>query len=384
MGFVIFVAMALSILLGSHWLIYFTTVRFFSLEGHRVILFCVFFALAMSFVVSALLGRVLRNPVTDVLAWASSLWLGLWIYLVMALVVVWLVYGVAKVAGLSPDMRIVTGVLYGLAAAVTLYGTLNAMTPVITDVDVKMDDLPEHWKGKTIVQLSDVHLGCIRQEGYLASVVRRVNALEPELILITGDLFDGMGGTRESFVPLLDSLEARKGVFFATGNHEGYLGLSGPLAVLAKTRIRVLDDEVVDVDGLQIVGISFPEHDRPGDLRLFGVIDPGRPSILLFHTPTDVLGSSRDRADQQKRTYLSPDTRFGFAREHGIDLQLSGHTHQGQFWPFTALTRAIFHGYDYGLTCSDGFCIYVTSGTGTWGPPLRVGSRSEIVAIHLR
>jgi len=380
---VVFFAVALTILMGSHWLVYATTVRFLGLESQRVVLLCVLLALGMSFVVTALISRVLANPVTDLLQWASSLWLGLVIYLIMALPIVWLVYGVSRAAGLSPDMRIVTGVLYGMAAALTLYGAVNALSPRVRKVDVRIEGLPDAWKGKTVVHLSDLHLGAIRGKGYLATVVRKVNALEPEIILITGDLFDGMGGRLDSYAGLLDSLEANRGVYFATGNHEGYLGLAGPLAALARTRIRVLDDEVVDLDGLQIVGIGFPEHDRPKDLHVKGDIDPDRPSILLFHTPTDVQESSKDRADQQKRTYIAPETTFTFARRHGIDLQLSGHTHQGQFWPFTAIARAIFNGYDYGLHTDGGFSIYVTSGAGTWGPPLRVGSSSEIAAIRL-
>jgi predicted MPP superfamily phosphohydrolase len=173
-----------------------------------------------------------------------------------------------------------------------------------------------------------------------------------------------------------------------TGNHEGYLGLDGPLSVLKKTDIRVLNDEVVDLDGLQIVGISYPEYQRQNKARYLlkesGTFDSSSPSILLYHTPTNIEEDNKNRVDQQNRAYWSPDTTMTLAKEAGIDLQLSGHTHNGQFFPFEFLTRKIYNGYDYGLHKDGRFQIYITSGTGTWGPPLRIGSSSEIVAIRLR
>jgi predicted MPP superfamily phosphohydrolase len=224
--------------------------------------------------------------------------------------------------------------------------------------------------------------------GFLRSVVEKVNALNPDLVVITGDLFDGAGGKLESFAEPLSTFDASMGVLFVAGNHEGYLGLAGPLAVVERAGIRILDDEVVDVDGLQIVGVSFPEfgmlNKSQSVARLAERIDPDKPSILLYHTPTDVAESSDNRAEQQTRTYFSPDVEFSWAREFGIDLQLSGHTHEGQVFPFNYLTQRIFNGYHYGLHTVGDFSIYITSGTGTWGPPIRIGSQSEIVAITLR
>jgi predicted MPP superfamily phosphohydrolase len=390
MGFVVFIASALATLLGSHYLLYATTVRFLSIESRsvRVVLMVVLMFLSLSFILSAILVRLHADPVTCGLSALASFWMGLVIYLIPAMGLVWLVHGASRLAGLAPDMRIVCLGLYGLALAVVVYGTLNAWSPRVTRVEVAIEGLPEQWRGATVVHLSDVHLGAVRGPGYMRDVARRVRALGPDLVLITGDLFDGMSGDLGRFVGPIDELEARRGVFFVSGNHEGYLGLDGPLAALARTRIRVLDNEVVEVDGLQIVGIAFPEHDRraraEAGIRVGERIDPDKPSILMYHTPTNVVGSRGGRAKQQTSTYISPDTDFAFAREHGIDLQLSGHTHEGQFWPFTWAAHRIWKGYDYGLHGIGGFQIYTTRGTGTWGPPIRVGSRSEIVAITLR
>ena len=390
MSFIFFAVVTLGTLLGSHFLLFFTAVRVYSITNSitRLILLILLSVLAMSFFLSAIFVRLSSNPVTNAFSWLSSIWFGLWLHLLAALALFWLIYAITRVLGANPDLRLVAGTLFGLAAVVTVYGTVNAFSVQVKHLEVQLRNVPDNWRDKTIVQLSDVHLGAIRGNGFLKNVIAKVNALEPEMVVITGDLFDGMGGDLPSFAEPLSTLSASKGVFFVSGNHEGYLGLTEPLSIVEKAGIRILDDEVVDVDGLQIAGVSFPEfgtlNKERSVTRMGEAIDPDKPCILLYHTPTDVAESSTGRAEQQSRTYLSPDIDFSFAREYRIDLQLSGHTHEGQLIPFTYLTKRIFGGYHYGLHNVDGFSIYITSGTGTWGPPLRTGSNSEIVAITLR
>ena len=230
-------------------------------------------------------------------------------------------------------------------------------------------------------------MGAFQGAGFFSKIVERVNRLHPELILITGDLFDGMSSDLPAFIPLLDSLEAESGVFFVTGNHEGYLGLKEPLEVLGRTKIRVLNDEIADIRGLQIVGIPFPENgnDSKAVALLTGgsSYDPNKPAVLMYHTPTNIAESQTGRANRHSNIYWSLDTNIILARKAGIDLQLSGHTHHGQLFPFGYLARKIYAGRDYGLYKDGTFQLYVSSGTGTWGPPLRTGSVSEIVAIEL-
>ena len=219
-------------------------------------------------------------------------------------------------------------------------------------------------------------------------VAERVNELGPDLILITGDLFDGMGGDLPSFIAPLNSLKASKGVFFATGNHEVYLELNEPLSIIRQAGIRILDNAVVDVEGLQIVGVSFPEFDKGFDAGpLFGPAgdyDPGKPSIMLYHTPTNIVQGSGDVGKRHYGTYWNPDTSMALAKKMGIDLQLSGHTHKGQLFPFGIVTKLVYDGYDYGLHRDNPFHLYVSSGVGSWGPPMRIGSPSEIVVIRLK
>ena len=390
MSFVLSAVLTLGILLGSHYLLFFTSVRVYDIKNSkaRLALLSVISVLAISFFLSALFLRLSNSILSIAFSWIASLWMGLWLHLLAALVVFWLVHAVACAMGSTPKSKLLWGGLIAVCTIVTAYGTANAFSVRTTHLDIQIPNLPDQWRERTVVQLSDVHLGSIRGKRFLKRIIDNVNSLDPELIVITGDLFDGMGADLVSFADQLSTLRAPKGVLFVTGNHEGYLGLTEPLDVVRQVGIQVVDDEVVDVDGLQVAGASFPEsgtlNKSRSVARMGRAIDPEKPCILLYHTPTDVAESNSGRADQQTSTYLSPDVDFSFAREFRVDLQLSGHTHEGQFFPFTYLTEWIFGGYHYGLHNVDGFSIYITSGTGTWGPPLRTGSRSEIVAIRLQ
>jgi len=173
-----------------------------------------------------------------------------------------------------------------------------------------------------------------------------------------------------------------------TGNHEYYIGLSRALAALAQTRINVLQCEAVEMDGLQIIGIGYPGIAETREIRgLDNLADPSsmrRPRILLFHTPTNMIPADGDGMGRHVSTYWVPETDFTPAQKLGVNLQLSGHTHAGQFFPFGYLTRLLYKGYDFGLKGSGAFSIYTTCGVGTWGPPMRTGNRPEIVAINLK
>jgi len=235
----------------------------------------------------------------------------------------------------------------------------------VTRVTVHISNLPAAWKGKTIVQLSDVHIGHIYRSKWLAGVVAQVNALQPKMVVITGDLFDGMDGVlEESILPLKD-LHSDEGTFFVTGNHETYLGVDRSLSALRHIPLKILYDEVVDVDGLQLIGIDYPKEigaaSMESTLRSLAPKFSGKPNVLLFHSPVHV--------DEVKRL--------------GVNLFLAGHTHRAQMWPFRYITRYMYQGYDYGLHTEGDFNIFTTSGVGSWGPPVRTGTRSEIVAITL-
>jgi predicted MPP superfamily phosphohydrolase len=326
--------------------------------------------------------RFWHNTLTELCFYLAMAWIALAVNLLLAADVGWLLIGLARLAGRSLDLKWFALVALALSVFFAAHGVWRARHPQLHRIEVTIKDLPQAWQGRSIVHLSDLHLGFIHGAGFMQQVAEKVNALEADMVLITGDLLDGMGGNVADYLDAIDLLEARHGVFFVIGNHEIY-NQASPL--LDGTRLRILRDEVVEVEGLQIVGVGFPGLGSDEELDLLRAkISAEQPSILLFHTPTDILQRGEDIASLHMNTYMSPDTSCAVNRELGIDLQLSGHTHAGQIFPFGLITRLIYRGRDRGLHRDGDFKLYVSSGTGTFGPPVRSSGRSEIVVITLR
>lgn len=386
---VLFLSVILALTIGAHLLFCKAVLRLFMINSPvlKISLFVILFFLSLSFMASFFLLRWQANSLTVGFYMFSAVWTGLFINLLLAVLLSWLVITAIWIAGTYPDTRLIAAGCMTLAVLFSAYGMWNAFHPRIKKLDIELENLPDQWKGKTLVQLSDIHLGHFYGPKFLDGLVRRVNALNPELIFITGDLFDGMASDISRFAAGLNQFKAEKGVYFVTGNHENYIGLNRALNVLAQTRINILQNEVVEIDGLQIIGISYPGIkgvDQIQGLEKTGPTAAGRePRIMLFHTPTNISPKKGDGLDRHFSTYWVPDTNFSAAQKLSVDLQLSGHTHAGQIFPFGYLTKLLYKGFDHGIQRLDDFAIFTTSGVGTWGPPLRTGSRPEIAMIIL-
>ncbi|MCP4751147.1 MAG: metallophosphoesterase [Proteobacteria bacterium] len=388
--FVVFIGLILSVLFGCHYLVYTSIVRLFALQGSglKLGLSIAFPVLSVSFVASFFLLFWQENRLTVGFYILAATWIGLLINLLLAVGLSWLVIAISRWLHLDFNRSIVGTVVFSLAVLYSVYGFWKAFNPRIETVEVEIEHLPVQWKNKVIVHLSDLHLGHIHRLDFLERVLRKVDAQEPDLVLITGDLFDGMSRKFSHFADLLNTLKAKKGVYFVTGNHEHYVGLENALRTVRKTGMTVLHNEAVTVDGLQLIGISYPGVDAAEDIRnLHPKVgkEPGKmPKILLFHTPTNMSLKRENGLEQHFSTYWTPDVSFALNKEIGTDLQLSGHTHAGQIFPFTWLTKLIYRGYEYGLHREGDFSIYITSGVGTWGPPFRTGNWGEIAVIKLK
>ena len=376
---------------GIHLFLYYSAVRFFIVTDSHLknALFIITSFLSVSFMISAILVRVHINLFTRAFYALSAFWSGLAIYLLIAATIAWLIAVVCWIAGRTPPMCLIGSLLFAAAFLYSAYGVWNAFHPRITNVEVGIPGLPERWQHKTIIQISDVHLGVIHTPRYFRGIIKTINSLHPDIIFITGDLFDSIGAENLSlFVEPLNELEAKNGIFYVNGNHENYIGMDTVMSVLDKTKIRVLRDEVTQIDGMQIVGVDYPEFGIKGDVKktILSQKDfkKGMPSILLYHTPTSIDQNSTTAKEFQTRTYWNPDLDFTAARELGINLQLSGHTHRGQMIPFVYLAESLYRGYEYGFHREGDFSIYISSGLGTFGPHIRTGTESEIVLIRLK
>ena len=387
---IIFLAVTLALAIGTHMLFYKAVIRVFAITGPalKTSLLIVLFLLALSFMASFFLLQWQENSLTIGFYKFSATWTGLFLNLLAAVLTSWIIIAAVRITGSDAPSRLIAAVCLAAAVLYSAYGVWNAFHPRIKKLEIKIENLPQQWQNKTILHLSDVHLGHFYGTEFLNNLVREVNALNPEAIFITGDLFDGMAATISHFAAGLDQLRAKKGVFFVTGNHETYVGLNRALNVLKKTKIQILHNEIIEVDGLQIMGISYPgirgTHEIRGLENLLQNPSNKKPCILLFHTPTNIRPKGGDGLDHHFATYWVPDTSFAFNKELGADLQLSGHSHAGQLIPFGYLTKLIYKGYDYGFHHLSRFAIYTTSGVGTWGPPMRTGNSPEIVVIDLK
>jgi predicted MPP superfamily phosphohydrolase len=215
--------------------------------------------------------------------------------------------------------------------------------------------------GFTIVQITDVHVGPTVGRGFVAEVVRRVNTLDADLVAITGDLVDGSASRHARGVEPLADLRSRHGTYYVTGNHEHYWGFDAWLPILRGVGLRTLRNERVAIDGLDLAGVDDHEH-KPDVARAMVGRDTSRPVVLLAHQPRQVHAAAR----------------------HGVDLQLSGHTHGGQIWPWHALVKLQQGGLLAGHYRVRDTQLYVSRGTGHWGPPVRFGAPAEITRIRLR
>ena len=367
LAILLFIVIALSILYFSHYFLYGSIVHFFSVTstGRKVALAVVLFLLPTSFIAVEVFARRTTNPVFTFLFFSSTLWLGVGLTLMVFFALAWAAWGATKLWAHSPGPAVFGWAAVALACLYSGYGVWNAYHPRTEEITVKIKGLPSDWRGKKIVQISDVHLGHILGASFLEGIVEQANAQNPEIVFITGDLFDGADGRLDDLVRPLDGIKAPLGIYFVTGNHETYLGIDRAYAALKKTKVSILSDEMVVIDGLQIIGISYPERGFSKDLG--GVIsglagfDREKPSVCLYHNPSGV---------EQ-------------AKSAGISLQLSGHTHKGQLFPIQLISRLIYGKYYNGLHTEGDYTIYTSSGAGTWGPTMRTGNHPEITVIHL-
>jgi predicted MPP superfamily phosphohydrolase len=195
-------------------------------------------------------------------------------------------------------------------------------------------------------------------------VVATLQSLQPDAVFVSGDLFDGTKANLDALVAPWRKFSAPEGVYYVTGNHEEFTDRTKYLEAVKSAGMRVLHNEKLDVRGLQIIGVHDGETDDPELFRTWLrqlEVDRNRPSILLAHQPSNLA----------------------IAEAEGISLQLSGHTHGGQIWPWTRLAARVHGRFVHGLNRLGNLLVYTSMGAGTWGVPMRVGTRSEIILIRL-
>ena len=219
-GIVVFVIIATIIVATAHTGLLLSIIKFFHVESgqFRKILITTFIPLSISFIVTTLLVHWYETLITRLLYIAASVWLGMFLYLLIATALCWVVFGVVKLAGFGINSQTFALPIYAVALLVSFYGFWNAANPVLKQISVKIENLPEQWRGRTIVQASDIHVGAINRAGFTQKIVRLINSAKPEAVFITGDLFDGAGTDLNHLVEPLNQIQSPRGTFFITGN----------------------------------------------------------------------------------------------------------------------------------------------------------------------
>lgn len=359
-----FIVVVQTVLFLAHYFIYQTWTYQHPLAGlERLWLPITIGVLSISFVAASVLAFSYTSAPIRAFYRAAAIWMGILSFLGFGAMAAWLTLAISWIAKFNLNFHLLVEVLFAIAAAAGLYGVFNANWTRITRARVRLANLPEAWRGRKAAVLSDVHLGHVRNRNFLERLVSKIVSEEPDAIFILGDLFDGTAIDATKATEPLTQLTAPQGVYFVAGNHEQFGDDSKFLNAVSAAGVRVLKNEKVNLNGLQVVGVPYRDASMNGGLAsaLRRVsIDKDRASILLTHAPDDPHA----------------------AEALGFSLQLSGHTHLGQFVPWSWMARRIYRQFVYGLSRIGKMQVFTSSGAGTWGPPLRLGSNPEIVMLE--
>jgi predicted MPP superfamily phosphohydrolase len=344
----------------------------------RVPYAAVFWILALSFIAGRFLERIALTPFSTAVVWVGSFWFAAFAYFTLAALLIDIVRLINYIAPFFPSFvteniartkAVLALSVFSVVVLAIVFGYFNARSPRVKVLQVHIQKQVDSVKSLDVAVASDIHLGTIIGRGRLNSIVEKINNLHADLVLFPGDIVD------EDLAPVINqnlgetlrTIKAKYGVYAITGNHEYIGGAEEACKYLMDHGISVLRDEAVNVNGsIVLVGredrsiSQFAGKKRKPLAELMAGVDKRYPIIMMDHQP------------------------FGLheAVEQGIDLQLSGHTHHGQLWPFNAITNAIYE-LSWGYKKTGQTHFYVSSGVGTWGPPVRLGNTPEIIHLKL-
>lgn len=347
-----------------------------SLHNHRVTYSIVFLVLSCTFIAGKILETNHSGVLSDILNIIGGFWLAFMLYSFLFLFLSDIFSILLRSVGLIgsntlPDYR-KWSFLVTLVFSVSLIsaGFINALLPVVKEYNITISKPAGEYKEMRIAAVSDIHLGSIIRKRSIKKLSGILKSLEPDVVLLLGDIVDGEIGPvlRDDLLKYFNCPKCTEGLYAITGNHEFIGGAKRTIPYIESKGIKLLNDEVVTIDGgVQLIGRldrdskRFFGKDRKPLAEMMKSVDPSKPVILLDHQPFDL----------------------GEAEKHGIDLQLSGHTHNGQMWPLNYITRKIYEN-SYGYLRKGNSQFIVSSGFGIWGPRIRLGSHSEVLLINIR
>ena len=336
----------------------------------------IFWAVASSFIVGMFWERLASSVVSEWVYRVGAFWLAFMFYFLISLLLIDLIrltnYFFHYLPEFSPTVKLRMG--YSVMLLVTMVvvgGYINALDTRIREIPLVIHKKVTGARELKILMASDIHLGALIGERQEKKLVRIINEQKPDLVLLCGDLVDGDIGPvlRKNLGKHIQEIRTPLGVYAIPGNHEYIGGIQYTLPYLESIHIKVLRDEVITLEnGIQLVGRDDRDSRRmgsgtnPHELKeLTKNLDHSKPIIIMNHQPFHLEE----------------------AVEVGADLHLSGHTHHGQMWPFNYITKAIFE-LSWGFMKKGNTYFYVSSGFGSWGPPVRIGNTPEVVVFNVK
>jgi len=378
--FIIFITVFLSIYLSVNFYVFIRGCQALPKEGFIRIIYSVIFGfIAFSFIIGEIFEKTHLLPGNRFLILTGSIWLAFLLYIFLMILVIDIVRALDFFFNFLPakeiiiakgiPLKIMSGVICA-ATTIVMAGLYTASSPMIKTIDLKINKRGGFEDSLNIVMASDIHLGSIIGRKKLQYLVDTINFLNPDIVLFPGDFFDENPGpvVKDNMGGLIESITSKYGVYAVTGNHEYIGGITETMNFMEKHKVKVLRDEAVEINGsFLLVGREdksikrFTDKKRKTLTEILQGKNTRLPVILMDHQPSSVDDSANN----------------------GVDLHLSGHTHNGQLWPINYITGAIFK-TGYGLSKSGDTNVYVSKGYGTWGPPVRTTGRPEIVVIQIR
>ena len=374
-SFLIFFSIVILIYLSSNYYLFVRGLQVFSmnltLKRSFIVVFC---TLVPMFILGSVLERTFSSAFSEWVYRIGAFWLAFMLYFTIAAVLIDLVrvfnYFFHFLPMFSAVMKLRLGlIVVSLVSVIVIAGHINALWINVKEIPLTIHKKVSGASEIKILLASDIHLGALigeRREKRLLEIIREQ---KPDLVLLAGDLVDGEIAPvlRKNLGRHIQEISTPFGVYAISGNHEYIGGIDKTLPYLKSINIRMLIDEVITLpNGIQLVGRNDHSAGKGSNApkplaELISGIDPSKPIIVLNHQPYNL----QEAVDAE------------------VDLHLSGHTHNGQLWPFNYLIKGIFE-LSWGYLKKDDTHFYVSSGYGTWGPPVRIGNRPEVVVFKLK
>lgn len=374
--FIIFFSIVLLLFFSANYFIYHRSLHAIQGLSYKNYLIALFWIIVLAYPIGRIMESITPSFASTMLVKVGSLWLAAMVYLLIGYLLVDIFRIINYLSGLhilsflSEKKTIVIASIYLSTTLLVIIGYINARTPRVSQVEITLPSEYTISHPIKIVAASDIHLGTIISNGRLKNLTQMMNSENPDIILLVGDTFDEDLGPviRNNMGEQLATLKAKYGVYAVTGNHEYYGNAIEAVNYLQSHGITVLQDTAITISGvINIVGRNdrqstrFLGKERKSLEELATEVDPKLPSILMDHQPFNLEE----------------------AEKNNMTLQLSGHTHNGQLWPFNYITSAMFE-LSSGYLQKGNTHYYVSNGYGTWGPPVRIGNRPEIVVVTIK